>query len=402
MNDYDLARARKVLATQRPYFAIILYALKFNAKPGLGTLAVDKRANLYYDPTLQWTGPETASVLYHEIAHLLRDHSGRFTDLKRHYNKHQHYPKLWNIAADCEINQDLLREGISFPKGTNPPVPSTFNLPEGRTAEFYYEQLLSNTQASENVSCECGSAAHGQESEYEDTAAESQVIDIEDVRRKVAKDIINAGKAHVADSWLKWAKSYYINPSIWQAHLSRTLRRSLTYTTGYQDYTYSRPSRRETGEFILPSMRRPLPHIAVVLDISGSMEGEPSRVSLDALDSIFQHSGVSGLTLLCTNTRVAKKFANLRTLSGADIPFDGGTDMGAGIEYAKKLKPLPTTIIVLTDGETPWPDRKPEEFDVIIGLVTPDLDTLTRVERWSPIPEWARRVDIFYHRGYEG
>ncbi len=52
----------------------------------------------------------------------------------------------------------------------------------------------------------------------------------------------------------------------------------------------------------------------------------------------------------------------------------GGTDMGAGfeaIDEAAAKYPLsrPNTIIVITDGYTPWPENPPSYANVIIVLV---------------------------------
>jgi len=61
----------------------------------------------------------------------------------------------------------------------------------------------------------------------------------------------------------------------------------------------------------------------------------------------------------------------------------GGTDMGIGIDAAMKLKQKPDIIIVLTDGQTPWPNRPPKA-KTIIGLLGGDTDT----------PKWAKKIII--------
>jgi len=55
--------------------------------------------------------------------------------------------------------------------------------------------------------------------------------------------------------------------------------------------------------------------------------------------------------------------------------------MGVGIEAAMKFKP--DIIIVLTDGQTPWPNRPPKA-KTIIGLLGGDTDT----------PKWAKKIVI--------
>lgn len=63
----------------------------------------------------------------------------------------------------------------------------------------------------------------------------------------------------------------------------------------------------------------------------------------------------------------------------------GGTDMGEGIEAARRLRPPPSVVVVLTDGFTPWPSEPPKGVRVVVGLL-----------RESPMrtPAWARVVQI--------
>jgi predicted metal-dependent peptidase len=66
----------------------------------------------------------------------------------------------------------------------------------------------------------------------------------------------------------------------------------------------------------------------------------------------------------------------------------GGTDMGAGIAAANALRPRPPVVIVLTDGYTPWPHRRPRGSKVVVGLLgEPGAPT-------PQVPTWARTVLI--------
>lgn len=67
----------------------------------------------------------------------------------------------------------------------------------------------------------------------------------------------------------------------------------------------------------------------------------------------------------------------------------GGTDMGAGLVAAAKLRPKPTVTIVLTDGFTPWPAERPRNCgDVIVVIAdasSPDAPTWAKTIRISTI-----------------
>ena len=61
--------------------------------------------------------------------------------------------------------------------------------------------------------------------------------------------------------------------------------------------------------------------------------------------------------------------------------------MTVGIDAALANKPSPQSIIVLTDGYTPWPDT-PSPVPLIAGV-------LGRVRDQLPVtPNWVQRVEV--------
>lgn len=129
----ELAAARLQLAKTRPYLTVAVFALQPVETPGLGTMAVDEKWRLYYDPAIAtvWTVSQISAVLYHEILHLLRSHAERrICD-----------PAAWNIAADAEINDDLIAEDVALPQGAV--TPSGIGMPDGLTAEEYAVRMQS-------------------------------------------------------------------------------------------------------------------------------------------------------------------------------------------------------------------------------------------------------------------
>ena len=127
--------ARVRAAYQRSYFAPALFSLVPVETDAIASMAVDSRWRLYYNDA--WlsthTVEENATLLIHEVSHLLRDHETRKTQagIKDH--------RLWNTAGDCEINDDLHAEGLPLPG--DPPLPSKYGLESGNTAELYYKLL---------------------------------------------------------------------------------------------------------------------------------------------------------------------------------------------------------------------------------------------------------------------
>ena len=90
---------------------------------------------LYYNESWMATHTveENAALLIHEVSHLLRDHEARKKAAAASN------ARLWNTAADCEINDDLAAEGLPLPG--DPPQPGKYGLPTGDTAELYYKEL---------------------------------------------------------------------------------------------------------------------------------------------------------------------------------------------------------------------------------------------------------------------
>lgn len=405
----NLASARLFLVHKRPYLAAALYALKPVEVPGLGTMAVDKWWRLYYDPDLGWNPTEVASVLYHEINHLLRDHSSRGETLDS---------KVWNIAGDMEINDDIVEEGQwALPAGVV--TPGTFGQRDGQLAETYYEWLMKQPgqgrgqggQGQGNSSSgnspggsgeqqpgsgpgngNCGSAADGQSKEYEEPSSgdanrEVSKTEAEMIQRKVAQDIKSTGIGTVPAEWQRWADAI-LEPKIdWKKELRAQIYRAVEQVVGQVDYTYRRPSRRQSvmGKIVFPSMQQPVVQISVVVDTSGSMSDGQVTQAVAEIGGIIRALGMAtGINVLSCDASVhtVQKVFNARQVTPMG---GGGTDMGIGIRKAEDLKPKPNIIVVLTDAYTPWPKNPPKCNKVIVGVIG---------GTGEGIPPWARAIMI--------
>jgi len=80
------------------------------------------------------------------------------------------------------------------------------------------------------------------------------------------------------------------------------------------------------------------------------------------LKAMGQKDGVEAICVDAAVASVKKVFKKEQI----ELAGGGGTDMRVGIEYALKKKPH--AIIVLTDGETPWPDA-PVRAKVIACII---------------------------------
>ena len=187
--------------------------------------------------------------------------------------------------------------------------------------------------------------------------------------------------------WQRWADDV-LEPTVsWQRLLASAVRRGVADVAGRVDFSYRKPSRRSSvvPNVVLPSLRQPLPKVAMVLDTSGSMNDQMLSQSLAEVEGVLRGLGVGRrhLRIVCCD---AKAFEAQKVMKARDVELlgGGGTDMGAGLEKAAELRPRPDLIIVLTDGYTPWPSAPPPGIKVIVGLMDP----------MGVVPDWARAIAI--------
>jgi predicted metal-dependent peptidase len=392
-----IAAARLWAAHHYPYLASALFASPVVLQEGLGTAAADAAWRVYLDPETapQWSAEELGGVFVHLSGHLLREHADRALDAG--VGDDEALKDRWNLAADAEINDDLPQ--LRFPA---PPVmPGDLGCPDGQLAEQYFRTAQPLAEGSDAECWRCGSAAHGQHEPWErdgDGRAAAARGDSDGVpqsaqkliRRQVAQEVLSHGKqaGHVPSGLRRWAEALLAGRVDWRSQLAAELRRGITDVAGQVDYSYRRPSRRSSisPDVVLPALRRPVPEVAVVLDTSASMDDRLLGEALAEVDSLLRSVGVGGqaIRVLCVDAAVhsARRVSSTRQI---EVFGGGGTDMGKGIEAAVAGRPRPDVVVVLTDGETPWPPAPPPRCRVIVGLLGP---------RPPAPPGWARSVRI--------
>jgi predicted metal-dependent peptidase len=84
--------------------------------------------------------------------------------------------------------------------------------------------------------------------------------------------------------------------------------------------------------------------------------------------------GAAVTVIACdTEAGLPRAVAHFETLA---LEGGGGTNLIVGIEAAAELVPSPTLIVVLTDGETPWPTSAPRGT-ALLAIV---------LGQWAPLP----------------
>ena len=438
----QMAAARIRLSETRPYISHALFAITMRPLPGLGTIGVDRHWRLVYDPAtvVTWTVPEVAGVLYHEVWHLLRDHAGRAAGRDA---------QVWNLACDAEINDDL-RDEMKNDRGPGAPafllpgqpvLPASFGMPDGLTAEEYYDQLVkekapqsggaipqsggaspssggaipqpdgatgsasgesSDSTQLDVASGRCGSAATGVTEPWEatfdgdDQSPGAGKVDAQDTRispgearviRGVVAEAIVRNRGTVPGHALLHAERELAPGRVdWRAELRSVIARTIATVAGAIDYSYARPSRRQSalGNVIMPSLREPVVRVAIIADTSGSMGSDYGKV-LREIETIIKGFGRNDAVPVFSVDAAVHTRQRVRNVAEVQLIGGGGTDMRLGIGEAYTLRPRPDVAVVLTDGYTPWPDIPPPGMRVVAGIIG---------RTSQGVPGWMRTVLI--------
>ena len=375
-----MAAARVWAATHFPYLATGIFGAQLSVTPGSQRVCVDQRWRLRADPavTASWTPAQLGSVLVHHVCHLLRDHAERARALPVDPAD----SATWVRAADAEINDDLISAGLELPG--EPVLPGDFGMPAGKLAEEYFAGAGESEPRRSAEWGDCGSGAHGRADGTDDGESGLDDWRAELLRRQVAQDVLRE-PGSVPDGLRRWAARVLTPRVDWRRVLAAELRRAVADVAGAADYSYRRPSRRATAVpgVVLPSLRRPVPEVAVVCDTSGSMSEELLALALAEVEGLLRALGLS-LRLLACDAAVSS-VRRVTSVRDVLLTGGGGTDMGAGIAAAATLRPRPAITVVLTDGFTPWPPTAPRGMRVVCGLLGAAA---------PPAPGWARSVRI--------
>lgn len=402
----DWFSAARLMARQKmPYFSTAIMGLvPFKVPHGtLRTMGVSHRAVLIWDPILAEleTVENGCWTILHEVGHYLREHHQRCIAAGA---SEQH--KIWNIAGDCEINDDLIAGGAKFstvkmPDGSTQQdivMPKTFGLEDGDLVESYYAKLLKQAQKQGGGGGQgkgskggdgkanpgamspqmgqggCGSGSGGaplpQEADIPEGMGKS-AVEVKRIQRETAEAIRRAaeksnGRGTVPGNWLVWANEQLGEARVpWQQKLARICRMAIAFRPGAGDYRYDKPSRRQatygygSGAIVLPRLRMPVPRVAVGIDTSGSMGTEELKTGLEETKGVLKAVGADIDFLSCdSEVNGVVKVQNIQQAMKA-MKGGGGTDFRPLFDAVGKLKPRPEVFIFVTDGMGPAPEIPP-------------------------------------------
>ena len=331
------------------------------------------------------TVEQAAAELIHVINHVLRDHAQR----ARNTGVDAATAAVWNVAADCEINDDLYDDDLLDDTAV---LPDTFDLEDCLTAERYHQHLLDDATIVE-VRTQCGSAATASTSPTNSTTTPQH----SPTSTKLCSNTPSPQPSHSTTNTTASTRcpkdsnagptrhctpeSTGDNNSPPRCEQPNTTRPAPPTTPGS-----ARRRRQQAQDPVLrPALTRPTPAIAVVVDTSGSMSRDELDQALTEIKAIITTvTPGDPIRVLSVDTEVHTDQhihnTNHITLTGA-----GGTNMATGITTAAQTNP--DAIIVITDGWTPWPQTPPPGARTVIAA-------LTNNHRINGVPHWIQTIDI--------
>lgn len=421
-----LLAARRVAVSACPYLATALHAMSIVPTYDVPTMGVDRYWRCYVSPAFVALHdlPDLAYVWLHEVAHLVRDHHARAGALRQRSLRHGLAPGTpvldptrprreqlrLNLAMDLEINDDLLEciaaaDTAIEPRELTPRQPEDAVTPASLTIgkcdlfEQYVRELRPEMLDGWLAWLDCGSGAHGGYADWElseDGAHPLGEHEAAAIRIRV-RDAIRHGRGTVPAGWERWAEGIAEPMEDWRALLGAAFRACLAAAgAGAGDYTYRRPGRRTPslgGQVILPSLRRPLPQVAVIVDTSLSVSDRDLGSALSEIAGISRAVGIHGNRIAVYSCDAAVHTVQ-RVCSAEEITLagGGGTDLRQGIDRAMAAAPRPDVTVVLTDGGTPWPTRAPD-CRVVAGIFGSSPRYREDSDRVGPaVPDWAETV----------
>ncbi|MGW4384619.1 vWA domain-containing protein [Kitasatospora sp. NPDC004531] len=400
--DRDKLYAARLMAVRaRPFLATALFAMQVVESPRVPTMAVDRYWRCYVSPSFVASRSEEslASIWVHEVSHLLRDHARRADRAMRRLGLDGPVDRLRiNVAADCEINDDIFGDGLLRPGDAV--YPETLGLQPDLLLEDYLRSFTLDARRKTITWLECGSGADGLERPWElgpDGARALREHERDLVRFRVAEGILGR-PGDAPEGWRRWAEQAFHPPQPWRELLGAALRSAVAGAGAGTDYSYGRPARRATAlpGVVLPSLRRWLPRVAVVVDTSGSVSDQELGTALLETAAIARSlGGRRELLSVISCDAAAQQLQRVDGQGELTLIGGGGTDLREGFAAALRLRPSPDVVVALTDGQTPWPARQPP-CRTVVGLFRRPSTVDEEDPDYRPElpPPWARVVQL--------
>lgn len=347
----DIGRIGKQLMITEPFYGFFLLNLNKQFSDSLPTAGVGKQGinqMLYVNPDFwaKLSDNHKIGLLKHELLHIVMFH---LTMRHNYMDK-----KLFNIAADIEINQYIKDEWL--PEGAL--TLTTYNIPLEPKAgtNYYYQELLKNLNSPNPdplLKQMTGSGAgdiHESWKEFDNLSdAEKKLVQnqVDHILKEAATTINKSRGTIPGELKAKIDELFAVKEAVfnWKAYLRRKI--------GNSQEIYTKKSRRKPSKRFVDAAGikvKQKHHILFAKDTSGSV----SNAELMEAESELHHIYKAGtrLTVIECDTKINDIYEYKGKYKDY-VTGRGGTDFDPVIEYYNKHKSKFTTLVFFTDGYAP-------------------------------------------------
>lgn len=314
------------------------------------------------------SGSERVFVLGHEILHIFLEHIGR--QMENSYN-----PQLWNVATDYCINgylQEIIDADSAAAKYMSLPSMALFNNEyKGKGSDEIYHLLLDQAEQvslSELADMLGEGSAEGEG--WEDAKKKGKQIAIDGVSKEKVSDSLKQENRQTAAASVEMSQQIMKSRGHDQLGIFREIYDLITPKIPWSDilneyvtetcrreYTYSRPSRRSSGNVVFPSLTGEHISVCFGVDTSGSMSPDELREALSELSGVINQFESWTISLISCDTK-AHHIGDYESEEGDDITTidkkllgGGGTLLAPLIRHPEEeMEDLPNVTIIVTDG----------------------------------------------------
>lgn len=387
------------------FLGLLLMHMKMALDESIETAATDAEY-IYFSPKFlnELSDNELDFILMHEILHVVLKHCFRDGD---------RIPELFNIACDIVINSIILQEhGFDLKSITLDKYGTSMHIaPDGKegcnyTAEEVYEMLekkmsnkgMKGKNGSDNNSQGSSSSSNSSDSDG-DTGGTSNSKTIDDHSKWKEKS------GETKDKEVEWDNRVYeaikaierqneaSGAGNMPAYMERIINKLTTPQIDWRyvlnefiqeeinDYTFLPPDYRYSGDFFLPSYSDKddiVKNVLFMIDTSGSMTNEMITYAFsEVYGAIAMFDGkLSGkLGFFDYVVHNVVDFNDVSDIVKIKPMGGGGTSFESVFEYVDRMDEPPVMIIILTDGQAPYPKLDSSYNIPILWLINNDLIT---------------------------
>ncbi len=346
-----ITQSRVRLLLNKPFFGQLATRLRLeDASENIPTAATDGRRFLFNRNFVDSLSDNELDFLVgHEVLHCVFDHMQA---------RGEREPRLYNAAADYNINMTLVEQHVGDPIGEDKLDGGKICLDwkyQGWNSYEIYDDLLQNRKDAKGMDVHLdpnGGDGEGEGEGVEVTMSEEERKALADEIKQATIQAAQSAGEGVPDAVKRMINELVAPKMDWRDILRTQLESSIK-----NDFTFMRPSKR-SGQVIFPGMNKDEElNLFIALDTSGSITKDILRDFLSEVQGIMDQYNSYKITVVQFDTRVygVDTFTSDdgRTMAEYELVGGGGTEFEVVFQYMEQEDIFPDQLVMFTDGY-PW------------------------------------------------